>query len=747
MIDQLPDELLFSIMLYCEDLKTVSEMLLLNKRCLSMARYEALWRMRFAFFLKKEVWQEEAKLSHDLYKLQISKQKGQIRKLNEKIKTHVKEAESMYLREKHLCEVGAVLKEDEEDVLHLNHHPQLPANTLSEDKQKDDVTSSTVERGQQSQKLTANSIIEKTGGVVDFYIGYRFYTIAKKEVTGRATSKLHQEFSETYCSALKNFGLGQHGNQTLLVMNPDTNPLIIKWKKVVAFSQENFIADSNDHRDMEYHLQRKASPFLIASFFEDYYHIMKHVDKYFAGLNAPNERDQFQELNSKLVNPIIELTSTSKFQYPVNIFRLLEEGAFKLSDYTLNESLMHELKLELQRDDNSKKFKTVSIKDLDIINFLLPQFTALLHMSYDVSEIERILRFWIQEFPSLMSHVKSQPPYSATPPNTLSKSDVDVLASYLISRCPVRHQFIHHMSYELLIKATSDWGLYDQFDIPSTIDTIFHDYRKLHEHRGSNSFRTHPISDEELIDFIRLLEKLYNKGENVINANAAVTCVVFCSSWLLWKFCIEERKINLNEATSFFKSDSYYFAGPCSILYRFVDQQNRSMDEREYVSRVEYIMNHLDHSIDYHRHAVNTDPISSVLLRFVSFYSQQMPLDGSEQFLESLKTNTKVQRWKKLIQRMFEMGSRATRITNKAYVSQGYARYYYSVPFEMLSQYPLLCPFEDLITEQANIEETEEMESSMRYYDMLSLIQPSTTLSATQELPVQQEQYHHEEEQ
>nr|CAG4713861.1 unnamed protein product [Naegleria fowleri] len=735
-LDDLPDELLFQILLYCEELKNVSHMLLLNMRCLSMANYEALWRMRLAFFLKRQVWEEELKLArHDQRQLKVSQQKGSIRKLNMKIKSHIEEAEKMYLREKHLCEVGAVLREEEEELIgamqltQINARVNNPSSSSSCLSLDDDMTKHsehTMKQQQSNQKLTtpANRINEKTGGVVDFYIGYRFYTIVKNEVIGRATSRLQQEFIDLFSGSLCNYGLS-HKNPFPTVMKPDTNALIIKWNKIVTFVENNFTADSNDLRDMEYHVQRKASPFIINSFFHDYQQIMKHVDKYFKkGLKPPNERViEFKELNSKMVQPLIDLTSTTKFKYPVNIFKLLEEGAFELSDSTLNESLLRELKLEIQREEKEKRFKNVTMLNVeDIINFLLPQFTPLLNLSYDLGEISRTLGCWIEIFPSLIPYVQSKNVTPSTQSNTSSKTNTDLLASYLISRCPSRDQFISNMSYELLIKATTDWGLYDNFCLSDAISRIFQQYRKIHESKGPKSFRPRPISDEELIEFIRLLENIYNNGENAVDANTVVTCLVFCSSWMLWKFCLEERKINPIEATSFIEVD-YRFYGPRSILHRFVEQQNGSMDEEEYLSRIEYIMNYIDLSFDSRRHV--SDPIIVILYRFIAFYSQQMHSDdGSEQyktqFREALDNNTKVQRWKKLVQRMFQMGSRATRDSKTDEINHYGRQLYDTVPTEILHEYPLLLyPFEKLIMQKAIQEECQEIESGMTLYQQL----------------------------
>ena len=370
-MNQLPEDLIFSIFLYCPKTSDVANLLQLNRHWLGVARYEALWRMRFAFHLSDRIKSEEERLADNQQALSTSRSKGTIRKLKLLAKSHVDEAEKLYTREK-VCEHGG-------------DHDR--------------------EQG------------------IDFYTGFRFYTIFKKEIEGLRIGKMTEKLMELISCNYERTNYAANDENILT----DENPLKKKWKRFIDFVDSNLVPDSESAiTDQYYMLQKNCTAQFATKFEADLSSMMKKLRKYFFKLSKPKE-ELYQEFNNAVANilePVRILTDTSKYKYPIDAYKCLPV-AVESMNFDLVHSLLVSIKDDCKRTDSERQYRDISVKNGDALDFCKKLMTSFMNKSYPVENIMYFLNSMVVIFPSLMHELRNKN-------HAKFKCDEDLLANSII---------------------------------------------------------------------------------------------------------------------------------------------------------------------------------------------------------------------------------------------------------------------------------------------------------------------------
>ncbi|KAG2388433.1 hypothetical protein C9374_000597 [Naegleria lovaniensis] len=491
-MNQLPEDLIFSIMIFCEELKIVSDLLLLNRHWLSMARFEALWRMRYAFYLKKQIRQLEAEMNSP--NIKSSKKKGissSLRKLKSQTKTHVEEAEKMYMREKL-----------------QSHTPTSPC--------VDDDESAT----------------QKSFGI-DFYYGFRFYTIFKQELHGKLVGTVTGKLIELMGEKLPQIKILWKPMMDYIVV--EKSPFCQKWNAFVDYVHSNLKPLTGDHFDQEYQLQRCCTLSFMTYFRKDHASAYEEVVKALKD-TSENPKKRLDENNDLLVQPVLELISSAKCRFPLNVFRIFEPSLY-LKSMKLMRALMKEIELDMERPQHEKHFNGYP-QDHEIMDNVKSQFQKLLELGhFQPEEIREILSFWINMHPTLIPQARKmqKEPYIEKTFNT----DADLLASVLLyALFPNDHYFLMttKISYRLLKAAIQDWKFKMSTHMAAS---LFRHYFHLIRNR---------FTSDEIIDIIETYEQVHE--ENLIDDDMAQCCIISNDNLDLWKYCIEVRKANINNVNT-----------------------------------------------------------------------------------------------------------------------------------------------------------------------------------------------------
>ncbi|EFC46351.1 hypothetical protein NAEGRDRAFT_65705 [Naegleria gruberi] len=439
-MNELQEDLIFSIFLMCSKTRDVANLLLLNRHWLGVARYEALWRMRFSFFLQDRIEFEEEKLENDAKALMKSKTKGKIKKLNDLRRSHVDEAEKLYHREK-VCK--------------------------SEEGYED----------------------------VNFFTGFRFYSIFKKEVKafllGRNTEKLTNLMDRTVAPQSNS-----HSNLAEVIV-----PITEKWNNLIEFVENNLKPDCGDeiYMDQRYLLQKGFSGKFADSFSKDYSFIKCKLVRQ---INPSIEESvkEFWNLNRQIIEPVRILTSGKRFKYPINGYYCLQV-AVETMDFELVKGILDFLVEDCKKAENEQQVTNPYLNHKEILIFGMKVMSVFLDKSYPVDEIMYYLNCFNQLFPSFVSEEKKKNSFTF-------KCDEDVIAFSLIEHA--NYAFRLQFSLELFEKAVSDWrftkeGVNLIEKCQNNLDDIFMSPNPF------VSFRKHHLTVENVIHIFELYEKTQNR--------------------------------------------------------------------------------------------------------------------------------------------------------------------------------------------------------------------------------------------